>query len=474
MLKQHINPAETPAKKKKRYITGAIVTILYILFIIWAGPWWLLGLPLVIDLYFSKYIHWSWYRSHPNKTVRVTCSWIGDILFAVIGVALISMFFFQNFAIPSSSLEKTMLIGDKLFVSKLAYGPRMPITPIHVPLTHNTLPISGGKSYMDHPQWKYRRLKGFGHVQREDLVVFNFPAGDTVALKKTNPDYYTLCKIYGRDVVWSDKIQFGNVVYRPVDRRDHFVKRCVGMPGDNLQIINNQLYINGKPEHNPSRMQLNYWVQTDGTPLNQELLDDLGINYRDVAVMQSDATQQFIKGTGFKALADGQFGLIYHLPLTTKMLETIKREPYVKAISVEQDNSTDLIYPLTINTGWTRDNYGPVWIPRKGMKVKLNENALALYSRCIKNYEGHDLKVNTDGTVLIDGKPADTYTFGQDYYFMMGDNRHMSADSRYWGFVPEDHIVGKPAFIWLSTNDEKGLFNGKIRWSRMMRPVKDK
>lgn len=461
---------ETSTQQFKRIIAGSVITILYIIFAIWAGWGWLIFLPLIVDYYFFGYVNWGWYKAIQNKTLRTMCTWMADILFAVIGVTLLSTFFVQNFGIPSSSLEKTLLIGDYLFVDKLTFGPRMPMTPLAMPLTHNTM-LGGKKSYCDKPHFEYRRLKGFRNVERMDLVVFNFPAGDTVALQMPNPDYYTLCKMYGRDRVNSDEAFFGKVVARPVDRRDHYVKRCVGLPGDTLQIRDNQIYINGKAEKNPLKMQLDYWVQTDGTGLSAELLDQLGINNRDVQVLGSgDETAHACQELQIAPLAGGGYGLLYHIPLTAEMRTVLQKEPYVKALVVEKDPN-NMVYPLDRNMGWTRDDYGPIYIPRKGATIALTPENVAIYARCIHAYEGHDLTVNADGSVLIDGVAAKNYTFGQDYYWMMGDNRHMSADSRYWGFVPEDHIVGRPAFIWLSLNNEKGLFGGGIRWSRMFRTV---
>lgn len=461
-----------------QHIKGTFWIIGIILFAWWASWWWLLALPLAIDIFFTKRIHWRYLREHPNPMVRKLGALVEDIVFVVFTVSIIFTYFFQNFAIPSSSLEKTLLIGDYLFVNKLSYGPRVPMTPIALPLAHNT--FLGGKSFLEKPSLPYRRLKGFGSIQRNDLVVFNFPTGDTVALGMPNPDYYTLCATYGRDVVRSDKAQFGEIIYRPVDRRDHYVKRCIGMPGDRLAIRNKQVYINGKALANPSRMQYNYYLQTDGHTLPQDLLDELEINDRDVQLIYSEgsaspaAMEQYMRDAGFQLEPQGAgYGLVYYLPLTTGMKARLSELPYVKSIQVEiaQPDPHSTLYPLGLQLGWTKDNYGELLIPKRGLTVRLTKEALALYHRCIRNYEGHELTQQADGTILIDGKPTTTYTFGMNYYFMLGDNRDMSADSRYWGFVPEDHIVGKPAFIWLSLNSERSLFQGGIRFSRMMRLI---
>lgn len=459
---------------KRRLILGVIVIAFFLLFTIWVSPWWLLALPLLVDYYFTRFIPWNIARKVKNKALRTTLLWTGDIIFCLVGVYLISIFFFQNFVIPSSSLEKTMLVGDYVLVSKLSYGPRTPNTPLAFPLAHNTMPLIGGKSYSEKPHWEYKRIKGFGQVKRNDLVVFNFPAGDTVCLKRTNPDYYSLVELYGRQTLWDNPQEFGDIVARPVDRRDHYVKRCVGLPGDSLSIRKNLIYVNGVAESKPKNMQLSYWVQAE-SPLNEGYLMGLGISRDDLKMLSADrdGALQAIE-IGFDTIASAGLGYIYLLPLTQEMHASLSKNSAVKEIIVEQDLSRIMIYPQGKDLGWTRDDFGPVWIPKKGASIQLTPDNLALYSRCIRNYEGHTLTTNEQGQTLIDGKPATSYTFAMDYYFMMGDNRHMSADSRYWGFVPEDHIVGKPSFIWLSLDKDKGLFSGKVRWNRMMRSLKNK
>lgn len=434
-------------------IVAVLVPLLYILFTIWAGPFWLIFLPLIIDYYYTHIVNWGWYQSIKNKTVRSLVSLIADLAWAVIGVHLLSLFFVQNFAIPTSSLEKTLLVGDYLFVDKVSYGPRMPMTPLQVPLVHNR--FMGGESYAKWPLLKYKRLKGLRSVERGDLVVFNFPTGDTVTTKVSNPDFYYLKQMHGgRAAIEARPDIFGEIVYRPVDRRDHYVKRCVGMPGDKLQIIDNDIYINGKKQDRPEKMQLNYWVETKGSYLSTAELKKMGISLDD---------QRFASDED----PDRKLMLI---PLTEEMKNTLEADPRVLSVTVSTDMNTNL-YPVGHDMGWTRDNYGPIFIPKKGATVELNADNLALYERCIRNYEGHTLETKIDGSVLIDGKPATRYTFEMDYYYMMGDNRHNSADSRYWGFVPEDHIVGRPVFMWLSLDKDLPLMGGKIRFSRMMQLI---
>ncbi|MDO4706852.1 MAG: signal peptidase I [Porphyromonadaceae bacterium] len=482
-MKRYIKYGETKGQRIRRYIVGMIASVLFLCFCSWAGWLWILLFPLVIDYYFTKFINWGIGRNSPNRLVRGTVSLVGDLLFVVIAVTFVQTFFFQNFAIPTSSLEKTMLIGDYLYVDKLSYGPRMPMTPLSLPLVHNEL--GGAKTYFEKPQFAYRRLKGYGKVERNDLVVFNFPAGDTVATKMVNPDYYTLCQMYGVDNVHNQKDVFGEIVYRPIDKRDHYVKRCIGMPGDELEIRDNQVYINGQELDNPRLMQLNYFLQTDGTALTDHVLDKLDINYRDVQPVPMPAftdidsamAQTIEQEMGIKPFAANLgYGRVYHLSLTETMRQKLQAEPYVHAIVVERlpQGNAGLTYPHGLNKGWTRDNYGPILIPKAGLTVELTPDNIKTYARCIDAYEGHSLEVNESGEAVINGVVARTYTFAQDYYFMMGDNRHNSADSRAWGFVPEDHVVGKPAFIWLSLNDEQGWFGGRIRFSRLFTRITGK
>lgn len=452
-------------------VVAIVIPILYLLFcILWAGPFWLIFLPFILDYYFTKFINWSWYRNIKNKTLRGFVSLLADLLWAVIGVHLLSIFFVQNFAIPTSSLEKTLLVGDYLFVDKVTYGPRMPMTPLQVPLTQNR--FLGRESYLSKPQLSYKRLKGIRKVQRGDLVVFNFPTGDTVTTKVTNPDYYYLKEMYGgRAALEAQPEIFGKIVYRPVDRRDHYVKRCVGLPGDLIEIRNNDIYINGKLQARPEHMQLNYWVCTRGGYFSSEELKHLGISLDDQHVVSpSQLSAGDLEAMGLTGVSMSDVQALYLLPLTEEMRQQLASDSRVAKIVVSQDPNTNL-YPVGHDFGWTRDNYGPLQIPRKGLTIELTPEALALYSRCIHNYEGHALEQRPDGTILIDGQPATHYTFGMDYYYMMGDNRHNSADSRYWGFVPEDHIVGRPAFLWLSLDKDLGLWGGKIRWRRMMHTI---
>ncbi|MDH6357685.1 S26 family signal peptidase [Parabacteroides sp. PF5-9] len=455
--------------EKKQWIKFSIAAILYILFSIWMqNLWLLLGVIVLVDIFLTKYIPWGAWKRSKNPQVKHVLEWVDDILFALIAVYLINIFVFQNYQIPSSSLEKTLLVGDYLFVSKLSYGPRVPNTPLSFPLVQNTLPLLNTKSYLEWPLWDYKRVKGTGQIKRNDIVVFNFPAGDTIALYQQNPDYYTWCYMYGRERIHLDKATFGEVMYRPVDKRENYVKRCIGMPGDTLQIIENQVYIDGQPAINPETMQLNYYVETDGSPLTEEQFRLLNISKED-RLIESDP--DVLAYFGFEQNVHRQYNPVYHIPLTQEALAIVQKLPIVRKVVISSDAIyRSFYYPIGYKTGWDRDNYGPIWIPKKGATIELNEFNLAVYARCIKNYENNALEIK-NGTVYINGQAETTYTFKYDYYFMMGDNRHKSADSRSWGFVPEDHVVGKPILIWLSLDKDRGLFDGKIRWNRMFRMV---
>ena len=465
-------PKRIATLRTKQWIRFSIAAILYILFTIWVGNYWLLlGLLLIIDIYLTHYIPWGFWKKSENKSFRKTMEWVDAILYALIAVYFINTFFFQNYKIPSSSLEKSLLVGDYLFVSKMSFGPRVPNTPLSFPLAQHTLPVVNTKSYIDWPQWPYKRLKGFGEVKRGDIVVFNFPAGDTVALKMQNPDYYTLCYQYGKETVHNNKKDFGEIVYRPVDRRENYVKRAIGMPGDTLSIVDNQVYIDGKPLKNPEKMQLNYYLMTNGVRLGEHNFRELDVSVDDRHLVNAEPYgAQKLEYLGFQRNADGSFNPVYCLPLTRKALDIAKNYPFITKITGEPGLFGGDTYPLGYYKKWTRSDYGPIWIPERGGTVVLNRETLPIYERVIRNYEKKDLQVK-NGEIYIDGQKTDRYTFEMDYYIMLGDNRDNSADSRSWGFVPEDHIVGKPLFVWLSIDKDRGWFDGRIRFNRFFKNV---
>ncbi|MBO4370289.1 MAG: signal peptidase I [Paludibacteraceae bacterium] len=449
----------------KQWIKFAIASILFFLFLYWHGGWGWVVLELVwFDLFITKYIPWDWWKKIQNKTVYQLFSWIDAIVFALIAVYFINVYTFQNFVIPSSSLEKTLRVGDYLAVSKVAYGPRVPMTPLSFPLVQHTFPW-GTKSYCEKPQWKYRRLAGLDTIKAMDIVVFNFPAGDTVCSLVQNPDYYTLCEYYGRDVVLNNKSTFGDIVWRPVDRRENYVKRCVGLPGQTLEIRSSRIYINGEPQKEPANMQYNYWVYTDDRGISTRQFESLKINAEDRHCMSQ--LRQITEET------EKPSEMVYLLPMTRDMVQQIQTLPNVTKVICDTISSMadTHVYPSS-SLGWTRDNYGPIYIPRKGESIVLNDSTLLLYRRLIEVYEGNTLTKQGD-VYYLNGEPAEQYCFKMNYYWMMGDNRHNSADSRYWGFVPEDHIVGKPLFVWLSIEKDESFWNlGKsIRWNRLFKSV---
>ena len=480
-------------KKKPAWVSFGITLVLYLSFLYWVGSWWgLIVLPFIYDLYISRKINWSWWREpEVRPETRFIMSWVDAIVFALVAIYFLNQFFFQNFVIPSSSLEKTLLTGDYLLVSKLSYGPRIPQTPLTMPLTQHTLPLLNCKSYIEWPQWDYRRVKGLGHVQLNDIVVFNYPAGDTVALNQQNQDYYRMAyqmgdqilgqqpttpeaqptlataalrpgmsyeeqqsffaKLYaaGSSYMRTQPEQFGDIVARPTDRRENYVKRCVGLPGQTLQIRNNIVYLNGRPNREPENVQYAYEVT-----FKQDLPDDLKL---ELGITDED-------------LYTSRNGQTVWMPLTKAAKQTLMHRPDIVASIKPAQPTADWLYPQNMVKNWTTANYGPVWIPKKGAKLHLTLQNLPIYERPIRVYEGNDLQVR-NGKIYINGKPTNEYTFRLDYYWMMGDNRHNSADSRSWGFVPEDHIVGKPIMIWLSLDKDRSLFDGGIRWNRMFRWV---
>lgn len=467
---------------KVQWAKFVVVLALYLLFLVWVESWLgLIVVPFIFDVYITKKIHWQWWKDEEGP-VRFIMSWVDALVFALVAVYFINLFFFQNYVIPSSSLEKSLLTGDYLFVSKVSYGPRIPETPLTMPLTQHTLPLVNVKSYVEWPHWDYRRVKGLGNVKLNDIVVFNYPAGDTLCNEERYQanDYYQMVysigdqileqngqqqdvrvlnplqqrhyfeKVYaaGRNYILNMPGEYGDIISRPTDRRENYVKRCVGLPGQTLQIKNRIVYLDGKANKEPDNVQYTYKMKLKGE-FPVELADELGITNEDL-------------------LMYNQSGVI---PLTKKAYLALKaNKNLVESISINADAIYGDLYPLNAYTGWTRDNYGPVWIPKKGKSIQLNLKNLPIYERCIKVYEGNDLKVDSQGNIFINGKLAKSYTFKLDYYWMMGDNRHNSADSRYWGFVPEDHIVGKPIFIWWSHSPDHPGFSG-IRWNRLFNVV---
>ncbi len=481
-----IDKEKAKLNMKKQWTKFIVVLLLYICFLLWVKSWLgVIVIPFIFDAYITKKIRWHWWKD-ADRPVRFVMSWVDAIVFALVAVYFINQFFFQNYVIPSSSLEKSLLTGDYLFVSKMNYGPRIPETPLTMPLTQHTIPVLNIKSYIEWPHWKYRRVKGFEDVALNDIVVFNYPSGDTICNEPQyqGQDYYQLVYNIGYQL-WSQHVTdsfdirnlnrqeqydlfkdiyaqgrryikmnpniFGDISSRPTDRRENYVKRCVGLPGDTLQIINRIIYLNGRPNKEPDNVQYTYRIQLqpgvgtyDLVDKYDELLHSLGISQEDLA----------------------QLNTLGVMPLTKQAVaELLKHTDIIKSIEINTQATVGDIYPLDMVSGWTRDNYGPVWIPKKGETVQLTMDNIAVYERPIRVYEGNELDVK-NGQIYINGQLVKEYTFKMDYYWMMGDNRHNSADSRYWGFVPEDHVVGKPIFIWWSSDPDRHGFSG-IRWGRL-------
>lgn len=340
--------------------------------------------------------------------------WIESILLAIVIVAIVRIFIFELFAVSSTSMEKSLLAGDFIFVSQLHYGPRMPITPVSFPFSHQSLPFfEDKKSYWDRIQLPFLRIPGFSEVNHNDVLVFNYPLE----------------------------------AEHPVDQKTHFVKRCIGLPGDTFRMVNKKIFVNGIELEYPENVQYNYHVKTDSTLLNPMLLYELGIN------------------EGGKVSNRGD----WQLTMTAHAVERLKEEKNVHEIveiAEPANRYSEYIFPNSENYPWNIDNYGPLLIPQAGDSVLITIKNMPLYEKIISFYEGNELEVS-DSTLLINGQPAGYYKFKMNYYFVIGDNRHNSADSRFWGFVPENHLVGKAVMVLFSIDKNARDFFSKVRWRRV-------
>ena len=352
-------------------------------------------------------------EEEPKSKAR---EWLDAILFAIIAATVIRWVFLEAFTIPTPSMESSLLVGDFLFVSKIHYGPRTPKTPLQIPLTHQKIWWTDVPSYLDFIQLPQYRLPGFSDIRRNDVVVFNYPAES-----------------------------------HPVDLKTNYIKRCVGISGDTIEISDTQVAINGQSVDNPPEMEFSYTVRTrNNNSINDRVFKKAGI-------WDYDRT-----GNG------------YHINATIESAKKLANFPFIENVQINksnEDKGETGIYPASGPFNWNKDFYGPIIIPSEGMTIDLTEENIAKYKYVIENYEYNQTVLEKDGQLIVDGEGLTSYTFKQDYYFMMGDNRHNSLDSRYWGFVPEDHVVGKALFIWLSLDPNENFLN-RIRWDRIFKGIK--
>ena len=475
-----------------RWVVFSFVAIVVTLFAVWYGAWWSLfvALPLIFDYYISKRIagihqkmskKYAWWRvawgvwcafvfaiivgvliymlafrwnssaivlwfivaavfgyalwneiKEETTIYKWLYSWVHAIIFATVVATLIQLYWFQMFVIPTGSMESTLMAGDYILVNKVSYGPRVPMTPLSFPFVHNTMPLNDTKpSFSTAWERSYRRLAGTDQVKRGDVVVFNFPEGDTVVMEMPAMSYYELLRNEELGSTVDERREYlrknYTIAVRPLDKKENYIKRCVAVAGDSLVVVDGVVYTNGNKERAVATRQYHYLSGNTGTALGlqQPIMDANIKNYANQNPMKAGRLAEEDRGM-----------LIPHL--------------------TEGESST-----------WDLDNFGPVWVPKAGATIELTPENMAMYGRCIAVYEQRAVK-QENGKIYIDGKETTEYTFLMDYYFMMGDNRHESLDSRFWGFVPEDHIVGKAAFVWFSVdpNGEEG-----VRWNRIFTKI---
>ena len=408
--------------------------------------------------------------------------WISSITFAIIAATLVHTYFMQPFTIPTSSLEKSLLVGDYLFVSKFHYGARVPSTVIAAPMVHDSLPFTGTASYLKSPQLPYLRLPSLQKIKNNDIVCFNWPA-DSLA------------------TMWGDTS--GKFTYKPVDKKTNYVKRCVGIAGDTLQIIDGYVYINGKKNELPYRAKLQfYYTYESKSPIDANTFPAFLLEKERTGVYRilseywdNEKVQDAIKKNGsltkigqdslYTEVAGGinpdlaqrlkmsSVSTKININLTQEEVDRLKKYPLAVSVTKINHAPDNAIFPHVEKLQWSQDNFGPIYIPKAGATVKLDAESLPFYEQIIKNYENNDLVINGDD-IFINGKKADSYTFKQDYFWLVGDNRHNSLDARYWGYVPFDHVLGKPVMVWFSWDANAPSFGAKIksiRWDRMFTTV---
>ncbi|MGN6492944.1 MAG: S26 family signal peptidase [Agriterribacter sp.] len=438
-------------------IVGQFITIwIYIRFVEHFGRFSLLHhaaavfVPFIYFPYlgYSKNERYSGNAVVKNYKKSAAREWIDAGAFAVVAATIIRTFIFEAYVIPTGSMEKTLLVNDFLFVSKLSYGPRLPNTPLAIPFVHHTAPIIGTKSYLEWIKLPYKRLWS-SDVQRNDVVVFNYPVGDTVVgAFQSEKNYYDILKEDYR----GDRaalLERDDIIVRPVDKRENFIKRCVGIPGDTIELKDAVLYVNGSPAYQPEQSATFYAIQTKGQFLDEEMLK------KDFNVETDPSRGQYYVGNSMN----------YMIDLTKEEAERMRKLPYVQSVDRDIKRFNPSVFPNdTTRYRWSEDFYGPIWVPKKGATITLTADNIAFYRRIIQVYEGNKLE-EVNGKFIINGKETSQYTFAMNYFWMMGDNRHNSQDSRFWGYVPEDHVVGRASLIWFSW--DKGP-----RWNRLFRSIK--
>jgi len=440
---------------KNKYVVFASISALYILWVAWTGFWWLLiGILILFDIFITRLIPWCFWKlpSLRNTVAGKIFHWIFFIITSYIIIWFLTTFFFEPFRVQSPSMEQTLSNGDFILVSKIHYGPRIPAYPLSIPFLHNRLPFSSQKSYSGKFKLAYRRLKGFSSLQRGDVVVFNFPEGDTITIPFQGESYYSLRKKWEKDFVHSNY----QLMHLPMEKRDYFIKRCIGLPGDLLAVKHGKVFVNNRKLDDFYLIKHKYYIKTaDTLDLDSLFAQKFNLSLEEAGHYEQDKD-------------------VYELLLTSSHAIQLKHTKGITGFMAHENTNTRLytskIFPRDNDYPWTEDNYGPLYIPKKGHTVLLKKNNLPLYSRIIKVHENNTLGVRED-TIFINGKATNQYTFKMNYYFMMGDNRHYSADSRYWGFVPENHVKGKAVFTWFSFKPNGALKN-RIRWKKMFHKIK--
>lgn len=436
---------------RSRYLICVLSILLYVLWVIWMDNFWLLpGIIIIFDLFITKKVNWLFWKRENLIKNKLLTELIDATLFGVVVATFIRIFFLEAYSIPTSSMERSLLAGDYVFVSKIHYGPKLPITPLSLPFSRYTMPLTKNTpSYLEWIKMPYKRLAGLSHVKNNDIIVFHFPEGDTVVYEYPDQSYYALARQYGRESI-REKFDLS---WRPVDKRDNYIKRCIGIPGDTVRINSGTVFVNGLAIKENRNIKFDYFVQTDGSLIEDEEFSELQIG-------KQNRTYNAKRS-------------LYELSLTEELAKKIAELPNVLSINryenINPYSGIHTIFPFHQNYTWNEDNFGPLFIPGKNTKVNLTTGNLPLYRRLITVYEGNELEVKNN-EIFINGNKAYSYQFKMNYYFVLGDNRHNSADSRFWGFVPEDHIVGKAVTIWLSLDKERN-FPKNIKWERLFKSI---